>query len=40
VYQGPTTCTAQALLNAVMATGYSESGVVLTSRQGRNLNSR
>lgn len=40
VYQGPTTCTAQALLNAVMATGYPESGVVLSSRRGVDLNSR
>lgn len=40
VYQGPIASTAQGLLNAVMATGYAESGVILTSRQGRDLNSR
>jgi hypothetical protein len=40
VYQGPMASTTQGLLNATMATGYQESGVILSSRQGRNLNSR
>jgi hypothetical protein len=40
VYQGPVASTAQGLLNAIMATPYPESGVILTSRTGQNLNSR
>jgi hypothetical protein len=40
VYQGPTVATFDAIWQAVMATPYSESGIVLSSRQGRNLNSR
>lgn len=40
VYQGPVASTQEQLWTAIMATSYSESGVILSSRQGRDLNAR
>jgi hypothetical protein len=38
VFQGPVATTVEGLLNAVRATPYPEAGIILTSRQGNNLN--
>lgn len=38
VYQGPVASTLEGLLKAIQATPYPEAGVILTSRQGRDLN--
>lgn len=38
IYQGPTASTLEGLLNAVRASPYAEAGIILTSRQGRDLN--
>jgi Peptidase_C39 like family len=40
VYQGPVASAATSIMAAIMATAYWESGVILTSRGGRDLNSR
>lgn len=40
VYQGPVASTQDQIWAAIMATTYPESGVILTSRQGNDLNSR
>lgn len=40
VYQGPVASTQDQIWQAIMATSYPESGVVLWSRQGNNLNTR
>lgn len=40
VYQGPVASTAEQVMAAIIATSYWESGVILTSRQGKDLNSR
>lgn len=37
-FQGPTCMDIESILNAVRATPYAEAGVILTSRQGRDLN--
>jgi hypothetical protein len=38
VYQNPTVVTQDSLWQGIMATGYPEAGVILMSREGRNLN--
>jgi hypothetical protein len=40
VYQGPIASTTQALLTAIKATPFTESGVIYTSRRGVDLNAR
>ena len=40
VYQGPVASSTQALLKAIKATPFAESGVIYTSRRGVDLNAR
>ena len=40
VYQGPVASTFDGLNQAISATSYWESGIILTSRVGTNLNAR
>lgn len=40
VYQGPTCMDLDTIMRAVQVTPYPEAGVILSSRQGRNLNAR
>jgi hypothetical protein len=40
IYQGPTAMDVQTIMRAVQVTPYSEAGVILSSRQGKNLNAR
>lgn len=40
IFQGPTAMDLETIMRAVQVTPYSEAGVILTSRQGRNLNAR
>lgn len=40
IFQGPVASTFDGLAGAIQATPYNEAGVILTSRQGRNLNAR
>jgi hypothetical protein len=40
IFQGPIASTAAGLVAAIQQTPYTEAGVILTSRQGKNLNAR